>query len=36
MNVKIVSWNVRGMNEKDERLQIRNLIRIWWADVICQ
>ena len=36
MNVKIVSWNVRGMNEKDERLQIWNLIRIWWADVICQ
>ena len=35
MNVKIVSWNVRGMNEKDKRLQIRNLIRIWWTDVIC-
>ena len=34
MNLKIISWNVRGMNEKDKRLQIRNLIRIWQANVI--
>ena len=35
MNLKIISWNVRGLNEKDKRLQIRNPIRIWRADVIC-
>ena len=35
MNWKIISWNVSGMNEKDKRLQIRNLIRIWRANVIC-
>ena len=35
MNLKINSWNVRGLNEKDKRLQIRNLIRIWQVDIIC-
>ena len=35
MNLKIISWNVRGLNEKDKRLQIRHLIRIWRVDVIC-
>lgn len=35
MNLKIVSWNVRGLNDKDKKLQIRNLIRIWCDDVIC-
>ena len=35
MNLKIINWNVRGLNEKDKRLQIWHLIRIWQADVIC-
>ena len=35
MNLKIVSWNVRGLNDRDKKLQIRNLIRIWCDDVIC-
>ena len=35
MNLKMVSWNVRGLNDKDKKLQIRNLIRIWCDDVIC-
>ena len=35
MNLKIVSWNVRGLNEHDKRLQVRNLIRKWKADIVC-
>jgi exonuclease III len=35
MNLKIVSWNVRGLNDKDKRLCVRNLIRMWKADIIC-
>nr|XP_023922896.1 uncharacterized protein LOC112034312 [Quercus suber] len=33
MNVKIISWNVRGLNEQDKRLQVRNLIRGWRPDI---
>ncbi|XP_050281855.1 uncharacterized protein LOC126722746 [Quercus robur] len=33
MNVKIISWNVRGLNEQDKRLRVRNLIRKWGPDV---
>jgi exonuclease III len=35
MNLKIVSWNVRGLNDKDKRLRMRHLIKLWKADVIC-
>ena len=35
MNLKFVSWNVRGLNEQDKRLQVRNLIRKWKADIVC-
>jgi hypothetical protein len=35
MNVKILSWNVRGMNELDKRLQIKSLLKGWKADIIC-
>ena len=35
MNLKIVSWNVRGLHDGDKRLRIRNLIRLWKADVVC-
>ena len=35
MNVKIISWNVRGLNEQDKRLRVRNLIRKWGPDVVC-
>jgi endonuclease/exonuclease/phosphatase family metal-dependent hydrolase len=32
---KILSWNVRGLNEGGKRLKVRNLIRQWKADIIC-
>ena len=35
MNLKILSWNVRGLNEKEKRLKIHNLLRTWGADIVC-
>jgi endonuclease/exonuclease/phosphatase family metal-dependent hydrolase len=35
MNAKILSWNVKGLNERDKRLQVRNLLKFWGADVVC-
>ncbi|KAG6626350.1 hypothetical protein CIPAW_15G041600 [Carya illinoinensis] len=35
MKPKIVSWNVRGLNEDNKRLQIRHLLREWKADIVC-
>ena len=35
MNLKIVSWNVRGLNDRDKHLRVRNLIQLWKADVVC-
>ena len=33
--MKIVSWNVRGLNEGEKRLRVRNLLHGWRADVVC-
>ena len=35
MNLKLLSWNVRGLNETDKRLQICNLLRSWKVDIVC-
>lgn len=35
MILKIISWNVRGINDGEKRLRIRNLLKGWKADVIC-
>ncbi|KAG6659987.1 hypothetical protein CIPAW_03G074300 [Carya illinoinensis] len=35
MKPKIVSWNVRGLNEATKRLRIRNLLRGWKVDIVC-
>ena len=35
MNLKLLSWNVRGPNEVAKRLQIRNLLRAWKVDIVC-
>ena len=34
MNLRIASWNVRGLNEQDKRLWVRNLILNWKADIV--
>ena len=35
MNLKLLSWNVRGLNEVEKKLQICNLLRSWKADIVC-
>ena len=35
MKLKMVSWNVRGLNDFQKRLVVRNLLREWKCDVIC-
>ncbi|WMV15422.1 hypothetical protein MTR67_008807 [Solanum verrucosum] len=35
MTVKIISWNVRGLNQANKRCVIKNLIQGWKADVYC-
>jgi exonuclease III len=35
MNLRILSWNVRGLNDREKRLRIRSLLKDWNADVIC-
>jgi len=35
MKPKTVSWNVRGLNEKEKSLMIRGLLRDWKADIVC-
>ena len=34
MNLKILSWNVRGLNDGRKRLIVKNLLRDWKCDVI--
>jgi hypothetical protein len=35
MKHKILSWNVRGLNEGIKRLRIRNLLSKWKVDIVC-
>jgi hypothetical protein len=35
MKLKILSWNVRGINELDKRLRIKGLMRDWKIDLVC-
>ena len=35
MKPKILSWNVRGLNEGKKRLKVRNLLRNWKVDTVC-
>jgi len=35
MKPKILSWNVRGLNNRRKRLRICNLLRDWKVDLIC-
>ena len=35
MKLKMISWNVRGLNDSQKRLVIRNLLREWKCDIIC-
>jgi exonuclease III len=35
MNLNLVSWNVRGLNNGDKRIQVCNLLHFWRADMVC-
>ena len=35
MKIKIISWNIRGANDKDKRKVIKALIRSQRADLVC-
>jgi exonuclease III len=35
MDLRIISWNVRGLNCKEKRAQIRNALKMWNGEVIC-
>ena len=35
MKHKILSWNVRGLNEGKKRSRVRRLLRQWKVDIVC-
>lgn len=35
MKPKILSQNVRGLNENDKKLRFKSLFRDWKADIVC-
>jgi hypothetical protein len=35
MNLKIISWNVRGLNDAGKRVGISNLLENWKPGVMC-
>ena len=35
MKLKMISWNVKGLNDSQKCLVVRNLLREWKCDVIC-
>lgn len=35
MKLKLISWNVRGLNDKGKRRIVKNCIDQWKADIIC-
>jgi exonuclease III len=35
MNLNLISWNVRGLNDGAKRTRICNLLHHWKADVVC-
>jgi exonuclease III len=35
MKVRILSWNVKGLNNPRKRELVKNLLRDWKGDVVC-
>ena len=35
MNLKIISWNVRGLHDPAKRAGIRHLLQTWKVDLVC-
>ena len=34
INLKILSWTVYGLNDKDKRMQVKNALKVWRADIV--
>lgn len=35
MRIKILSWNVRGLNDSRKQSTIKSLLMKWKADIVC-
>jgi len=35
MKVKLLTWNVRGLNDQNKRIMVKSLMQKWKADVYC-
>ena len=35
MKLKMISWNVQGLNDPQKRLVARNLLGEWKCDIVC-
>ena len=35
MNLRIISWNVKGLNDREKRSRVHNSLRMWKGDVVC-
>ena len=35
MNLRLLSWNVRGLNNPWKRQVCKNLLKEWTCDVVC-
>lgn len=35
MKMKMISWNVRGLNDSQKRLVVKSLLHEWKCDVVC-
>ena len=35
MTLKILSWDVRGLNDVDKRIRIKGMLKEWKTDIIC-
>ena len=35
MKIRMISWNVRGLNDPRKRHVVKNLLREWKCDVVC-
>ena len=34
INLKILSWTVCGLNDKDKRMQVKNALKVWRVDIV--
>jgi exonuclease III len=35
MKHKIRSWNVKGLNEGNKHLRVKNFLSLWKVDIVC-